>query len=223
MDNRDDVTKEWFNPDTVTVQVAPELEGWSSKESIVRLSGAPKNSVVKVSYVENAIQLRVQNPVLLAEDMVRLVFQAPEGYRFLVKNAAFVLAPELRKLGIGSRSFAIEVAEATNLGIFSKITTSAIGSPESLNPDDPANQYNGVYSWARLGFDAEIPPDVRTHCTGDLLGYTRVNQLMADERGRNIWAEYASSVDMEFLLAEDSTSQERLRSYLLEKDIRVVL
>lgn len=222
MDRRDAVTKQWFDSATVTVEIAPELEEWLSVESIKRLSGAPRDSLVKVSYLENAIELRVQNRELLAEDMVRLVVQAEVGYEFLVRNAAFVLSPKLRKLGIGTRSFAIEVTEATSTGLFSKITTSAVGSPESLNPDDPENQYNGVYSWARLGFDADIPQDVRSHCTGHLLGYTRVNELMADELGRRIWARHASSLEMEFLLAEDSSSWKLLRNYLDEKHIRIL-
>jgi hypothetical protein len=222
MDRRDAITKQWFDSDTVTVEIAPELEGWLHADSLKRLSGAPKDSLVKVSYIENAIELRVQNSVLLAEDMVRLVVQSKAGYEFLLKNAAFVLSPRLRKLGIGTRSFAIEVTEATSLGLFSKITTSAIGSPESLNPEDSDNQYNGVYSWARLGFDAEIPKDVCSHCSGHLLSYTRVNELMADQRGRSIWAEHASSLEMEFLLAEDSSSWKLLRSYLDEKQIRIL-
>lgn len=106
--------------------------------------------------------------------------------------------------------------------MFDKITTSAIGGPETLNPDDPNNQYNGIYSWARLGFDSLVPDYVHAHCSGELLSYTRVTELMASKQGRKIWARHARSLELEFDLAQDSASWKILRAYLLEKEIRVV-
>lgn len=45
---------------------------------------------------------------------------------------------------------------------------------------------------------------------------------MVDERGREILVNYATGLDFEFRLAEDSTSWKILRSYLLEKEIWVM-
>jgi hypothetical protein len=223
MDNRDEITKEWFQPETVVVEVlASELQGWLDDRTIANLSGAPKNSKVIVSLLDEAIELRVQNPQILAEDMVRLIYQNEDGFKFHVQNAVFVLSDKLRNLGLGARSFALEATTAAQEGLFDKIVTSAIGSFATLSPDNTQNQYSGYYTWARVGFDAPLPPEVLSQCTGELANVTRLFKLMRTEAGREIWAEFGSSTDMEFDLAKDSACWETLRSYMMEKGIKVL-
>lgn len=222
-DLRDEITREWFCTETVVLEVEPALEGWLPNDSLIRLSGAPRNSKVKVSYLQDeAIELRVSNSSVLAEDMVRLIFQNEGSYSFYVQNSVFVLNQALRKSGIGARSFCIEVTEATELELFDHIETNAIGNYATMTAVNPDEQYNGPYSWARMGFDAEIPPYVLAYCDEELSDLTRVHQLMALPRGREIWALHADSMWLQFNLKPDSECWKTLNSYMQEKGIRVI-
>lgn len=224
MDNRDEITKEWFKPETVRVAKHTSIvDGWLGDSiTIANLSGAPKNSEVHVSDVGGMIEIRVRNPAILTEDMVRYIYQAKDGYKFHVRNAVFVLSDELRNLGLGARSFALEATTATQEGLFDKIITSAIGNFGTFTSANPGEQYSGYYTWARVGFDTPLPPDVLAYCTGSLTNVTRLCDLMRTEAGRELWFEFGGSADMEFDLAPESACWNTLRTYMIEKGIRVL-
>ncbi len=223
MDLRDALTREWFRPETVRVYAqAPELTGWIDLDILVCLSGAPRESVLWVSLIDrHVIQLRVKNSQILAEDMIRLIFQSNEGFRFSIKNAAFAIAPAFRRLGLGARSFAIEALAARELGLFDRIFTTALGDASTANPQKLENQYAGYYAWARLGFDAVLTPDVLSRSTEELKACRKVSELMKTESGRRFWLQYGSTVEMSFDLDVKSSCWASLNDYMLGKGIRV--
>ena len=224
MDARDDITKEWFQPGTVSVEVNTSTDnGWLDTHTITLLSDAPKNSKVIVSLIgdDDIIELRVKNPGILAEDMVRLLYQTETGFKFQIQNAAFVLTEKLRGLGLGARSFAIEATAAAQEGLSEKIVTSAIGDFRTLSLKNFQHQYSGYFAWARVGFDAPLPSQILTRRTGELLNVTRLCELMRTKAGRELWMEYGGSTEMEFDLAKDSLCWRTLRSYMIETGIRI--
>ncbi|MDH0863124.1 hypothetical protein [Mitsuaria sp. GD03876] len=210
----DEITRKWFDASTVQVRRAPELHGWYSDEELIRLSGAPIGSRLDVEpSPDGAIDLRVVNQDLLCEPLVRRISQDESGdYVFEIHNAAFVLRPQFRRQGIGTRSVAIELHEALRLGHFSKVTTSAVGDWSSRS--GPLAMV-GYFAWARMGFNARLPADVRQH--NELPASCRMCEdlisLLASREGEAFWLRHGHSLDMEFHVVEPSSSWEHFRRY----------
>lgn len=219
----DEITKRWFDVSTVRVHRAPELDGWYADEELIRLSGAPKGSELHVAPMNDGrIGLQVLNQDLLCEPMVRRISQDTHGsYVFEIHNAAFVLRPQFRQQGIGTRSVAIELHEAQRLGHFSKVTTEAVGDWGSRS--GPMAMV-GYYAWARLGFSAQLPDDLREHAglPASCRACKDVLELLAVREGRKFWLRYGRSLSMEFLLKETSASWGNFRRYARERSIEVM-
>lgn len=218
----DEITRKWFDVTTVEVVRAPELAAFHSDEELIRLSGAPRGSRLEVTSSIEGIELKVINEDLLCEPLVRFIRPLPEGLVFEIRNAAFVLRPKFRGLGIGPRSVAIELHEASRLDYFSKVVTFAVGDWTSRSGD---HAMNGYIVWARMGFNAKLPEPLLSHprlppaCRGvhDVIG------LIASGDGHDFWLRYGSSLWMEFSLREPSASWERFRHYARQRDIEVTL
>lgn len=218
----DEITRKWFDVATVQVRRAPELHGWHSDEELIRLSGAPKGSRLDVTLTSDArIELRVQNRDLLCEPLVRRISQSNEGgYIFEIHNAAFVLRPEFRRQGIGSRSVAIELHEARRLAHFQKVTVSAVGDQTSSTG---AMAMVGYYTWACMGFNAELPrdllhhPSLPKHCRD----CTDMIDLLQTNEGQLFWLSFGRSIHLEFQLKEPSRSWDHFRRYAKDRSIEV--
>ncbi|WII93300.1 hypothetical protein QEO94_00090 [Kingella negevensis] len=85
-----------------------------------------------------------------------------------------------------------------------------------LYADRGANQdFNGCYSWARLGFNASIPqglhlPDFLRNCE-DIL------DIVSNEEGAKWWKENGIPVNMEFDLSTNSKSMKYFEKYVQNK------
>lgn len=217
----DKTTVEWFDAAQVTVVVnAAELKGWLANDQWVRLSGAPIGSTLTVQLTpDGLVELRVDNPALLAEPMVRLIAQEPDGYAFYIVNAVFVLNEDHLGYGIGPRSVSVEIQQAKKLG-FTRIRTFAVGNWASFDADPPLR---GYYVWPNMGFDGPLPEELRHHpeLPRELLGSTRILQLWASEAGQDFWMEFGSSVHVEFNLEDGTPSWERHRRYTEQRNIEV--
>ncbi|MFX1680526.1 hypothetical protein PV762_14900 [Mitsuaria sp. CC2] len=218
----DEITKRWFDVSMVQVHRAPELVGWYADEELIRLSGAPKGSRLEVAPISDGrIELRTINADLFSEPLVRAISQDKNGdYVFEIQNAAFVLRPQFRRLGIGTRSVAIELHEARRLAHFSKVWVSAVGDATSL--EEPMAMV-GYYAWARMGFNAPLPLDLSSHpsmpsagrACSDLIG------LLASSEGREFWRRFGRTLFMEFSLKKSSESWEHFLRYTKERNIEV--
>ncbi len=81
----DRTTKAWFDAKTVKLNCHDGLGAWMTDEQWIRLSGAPSNSVVTVSVnSSHQVELKVENSVILAEPMIRLIIQEVGGYAFIL-------------------------------------------------------------------------------------------------------------------------------------------
>lgn len=217
----DKTTQAWFDPVTVRVERALGLEAWQTDEELVRLSGAPRGSVLKVSITEDgAIELRVVNRVVLGEDMVRVLVQEPDGYAFHIVNAVFVLNEALLSLGIGPRSVSIELEQARQLGYITRVKTSAVGDWASFHADPP---YRGYYVWPRMGFNAPVPSMLQQHpdYPQGLGDSPTLLDLLEVDGGEVFWLVHGSSIQVEFDLKDGSASWKRHARYTSERNIEV--
>ena len=80
--------------------------------------------------------------------------------------------------------------------------------------------YNGYYTWPRLGYDARLDdaPDLRYPLPKQFRGATHVSDLMKTPAGRNWWKQNGTTVEnATFDLAQGSLSRTTLAAYLKEK------
>lgn len=218
----DGITAAWFDAAKVeVVDLLPELDGWLSHDELVRLSGAPNGSKLTVRATDDGlVELKVENPELLSEPMIRLIAQEEDGFAFYIHNSVFVLNDAFLGRGIGPRSVSVEIQQAKELG-FTKILTFAVGDWANFHAAEPLR---GYYVWPAMGFDGPIPEALRQHpeLPPELLGSTRVLQLWASEAGSDFWMEFGSSLHVEFNLEDGSESWERHWRYTAERDIKVI-
>ena len=213
----DQKTLSLFNPASVVVTRDPALQGYYTDDDLIKLSGAPANSQLIVSIVNDAIQLEVKNPQI--QEMIRLIYQEPIGEKFYIVNAAFVLQNNILGQGIGPRSVSIEIEQARKMG-FTRIQTWAIGDFASFN-QIPA--YRGYYVWPLMGFDAVLPVGFLGHPNfpQGLGAVQTLQQLLDTQLGRNFWLANGSSIPVSFELGVGSGSWKSHFEYLSLRHIRV--
>lgn len=217
----DKTTQAWFDPATVTVVRVPGLNDWHTDEELVRLSGAPRDSMLKVSITEEgAIELRVVNHDLLGEDMVRVLVQESDGYAFHIVNAAFVLNDALLSKGIGPRSICLELEQARQLGYITRIKTHAVGDWASFDTNPP---YRGYYVWPRMGFTAPVPSALLQHpeLPQGMGDNPTLLDLLASDDGDAFWLKHGETIKVEFDLSDGSASWKMYARYIEERNIEV--
>jgi hypothetical protein len=218
----DRTTKTWFDAKAVRLNCHDGLGAWMTDEQWIRLSGAPSNSVVTVSVnSSHQVELKVENSVILAEPMIRLIIQEVGGYAFYIRNAAFVLNGNHMGKHLGARSICMEIQQAKELGFFSKIQTHAVGNWGAFHGKEPLR---GYYIWPMMGFDARLPlsllahpafPPTLRHCQTLL-------ELLKSEAGEVFWLENGDSLLVEFDLKDGSESWIRLSHYMKQRNIEVL-
>ncbi|GKS87449.1 hypothetical protein AVMA1855_24875 [Acidovorax sp. SUPP1855] len=163
----DAITAQYFDPSTVEIddQTNGSFTDWFDGDSkrIARLSGAPRNSKVLITYWENVgFQLDATGP-LITGSMVRRILQHDEEIQpvLFIKNVAFELPKSAQGQKIGVRSVAIELREAQLTGQFAYVEVNAAGNASTLNPDNPLDYLNGYVVWPQMGFDGPIPANRR--------------------------------------------------------------
>lgn len=127
-----------------------------------------------------------------------------------VYNAMFFLKPRARGNGLGTKAFTEQVRSCAQLGV-SKITTTA-GKGGSQG-----DKMNGFYTWARLGYDADLDDSVKKRLPKELKGAKTVQDLMATPEGREHWKKHGNMTSMTFDLSPGSKSISILNNYLREK------
>lgn len=226
MNQRDEVTKRYFDESTVNVidRTGGEFLAWfeGDVQRVARLSGAPSGATVEVDFYEKGgFVLTVTGPIL-AEPMVRLIAQTPtEQFPCLfIGNKAFVLRAEFRRMKLGSRSVAIELEEARAIGEFAYVQVEAIGDATTLNPDDTERQYSGYAVWPQLGFDGVIPQSLKLR-SPELAQFEKVSDVLAHPDGRTLWLKHGGDVSLRFDLRQGSRSWLVLDAYMSHNGIKV--
>jgi hypothetical protein len=139
----------------------------------------------------------------------RSIYLSGEGIE--MRNNYFIKSGNAPS-GVGIRSFARQVFGARRLGI-KKITTYAAGHRGHRN-------YNGYYTWARLGYNADLYRREMDALPAHLRGSRDLHDLFSKPGGAEWWREYGDERSMEFSLDGRSKSMRRLLKYLREKEER---
>lgn len=125
----------------------------------------------------------------------------------LILHNDYFRLPDNAPKGLGLEIFSRQVRAAANADI-KKIETTAARS-ESMN---------GYYTWARFGYDGDLPPTLRAKT-----GYKKISELMATEAGRALWKAEGKTTDMEFDLTPGSYSMQTLERYIRETGNKAAL
>ena len=218
----DDVYREWFDSNTVSVKVdLQNANDFLTKIEIAELTGAPKGSTIHVKQDGAVISFAVSNEIF-SEDMYRYLVAENNGFSYHLKNVVLVLRKEYMEMGIGPRCVIMEIHAAANLlneVPINSIKVSAVGNYDSFFWEN--EPLRGYYVWARMGFDAKIPPTVLAKLAQPYQNLTLVSDLMRTVGGRSEWLVHGDSVDLEFDLKRNSVSWLLLSQYMSEKGIKL--
>ena len=156
--------------------------------------------VLKNDKDEDYVRITVKRDNVV--DAERLIFPANQS----VYHANIKLDDSQK--GQGIKVFAAQVQTYRKAG-YKKIRTYAARGKGT---------YNGYYTWARFGFDADLDADLLVKLEEDgITGLTKLSQLMATKDGRDWWLARGKSFDMSFDLSDDSHGIAVLEAYIEER------
>lgn len=190
-------------------------------QAIPRLVGAPNGAKVIVGIEDqdaNEVSVYMQTGGDVGETTsLRKLFLD----NMTIENAAFDMDDKHRGQGLGSQMFNAQVQNAVMLG-FNQITTEAARSEHQ----------NGYYTWARLGYDAELDDafqmydrdaeyakeriTLRDEATDDHDAFY-VSDLMKTQKGRDWWKKNGVTFEGKFDLSYGSQSRRVLDAYVAAK------
>jgi SPP1 gp7 family putative phage head morphogenesis protein len=195
----DDLTPEQVRDVMLRVlgrEVAPaEIVGWGG----VSQGDLGPNTAVSLESTGKMIKLEIRTPGIR---MIRSYGRDKAGQ--LVADHG-----EIEAKGQGLRIFSAAVDRMRASG-FVRIQNFAAGGYQ-----DPT--YNGYYTWARYGYDAEIPSSLRSQLPAQLRGARSTLDLMASPEGRSWWLHKGSPTYMSFDLDPESRSSLELEKYKLSR------
>ncbi len=122
----------------------------------------------------------------------------------------------------GTEIFKSQIDEATKQG-YKKIETTASGEGNEMTTRVAKGQFNGYYTWARLGYvpdkeyETEIGHVISIFNDEHGLDVKNLQELMLTPEGREFWAKFGRSWEGTFDLSEGSYSQKTLADYVKAK------
>jgi GNAT superfamily N-acetyltransferase len=186
-----------------------------SPEKWGKLVGAPMDSSLEFR-VGNLYGLKEQRLRSIRINVKHPVFRegASEWYTFKYNRepslyiANLFINPEYRGIGVGTLVIGKSMTQAQILG-FRSVELNA-GGPPSLN---------GYYTWARLGFDAPIPPEISRILPLGWGNSTRISDILKRPGGKEWWRQNGIGFDGSFNLSPGSLSWDVLNGYLRGKGV----
>jgi hypothetical protein len=170
-------------------------------EQMAALAGALDGATVQIAAHNDSLFSDVQHPDVVFQQR-RLA--RDELGRMYVRNLYLEKQPWGQPL-LGLRALLRQIEAGQALGI-AYLITFATGSAY----DDG---FNGYYTWARYGFDAELPPDRQQLLSPALSGCRTLNDMMLRD-GAAWWRAEGVPLEMSFDLRPDSSMMRVLQRYL---------
>ena len=159
---------------------------------------APKdNAMIIVRQTDERYSVRIET-----DDTYCKVMARPDPGELVLDS----LYLKEKGTGKGTEIFSEIESKATEQG-FDRITCTAAGKGGE-------NGQNGYYTWARLGFDADLTDSMVSRAKADGFEAKKVSDLMGSPEGRSWWKNNGSCLEMTFDLSEDSYSQRTLANYM---------
>ena len=174
-----------------------------SDEQMAALAGALDGATVQISTHGESLFFDVQHPDVVFQQR-RLA--RDEAERLYVRNLYLEKQPWGKPL-LGLRALLRQIEAGQALGV-AYLTTFATGSAYEEG-------WNGYYTWARCGFDAELPPDRQQLLSPALSGCRTVNDVMLRD-GADWWRAEGVPLEIAFDLRADSSMMRVLQRYLDE-------
>lgn len=207
MDNRDLLTKQYFNgtPQKVSGSVFSARLGnvEFDRDSAVLLLGAPDGAMVHIKKVKKGVVVEATHPFYSIPQKIMI---APDG--ILHWESIFLNSSAPKGIGTRIAAYMIEAAQAAG---FKAIEMMAWGPP----------RYNGHYTWPRLGWDGEFSEEHRkTLSQKGFSGVCSVSQIMKTAEGRKWWLANGWNMELSFDLDDKGDSMRVLRSYLNSEGVR---
>lgn len=183
------------------------LDEWAA------LSGASRGETVEIvpSRGDGKVYLYVNNGDVI-ESLERIVYLDQNGNP-VIKNELFRLQDSAQGQGLGTEIFNNQIQAAQRGGI-AYFETTAEGSASDKH-------FNGYYTWARLGYDAELSESFKHDLPAELSGATSISDLMQSAAGRSYWRENGSTFDGVFDLQQGSLSTTVFNQYMTEKGLKM--
>lgn len=172
-------------------------------EQLAALAGALDGATVQLSPHGESLFFDVQHPDVVFQQR-RLARN--EAGRLYVRNLYLEKQPWGQPL-FGLRALLRQLETGQALGV-AYLTTFATGSAYE-------DGWNGYYTWARYGFDAELPVRVREALPPSLLRARTLNELM-QQGGADYWKRLGLESEMIFDLRPNSSSIQTLQAYLAQ-------
>jgi len=218
MEGQDFITQHWFDSSRVKVQVEADIADLFDEEALARLSGAFRDSIVRVTREGMAIVMEVEHPAVLK--MRRELSFDIEQNCWYVYNSKFRLNTEYWGQQLAVRSIATQARAAQALGI-QRLSTHAVGSYQLANRPNKDERWSGYWIWPRIGFDGEIPSNVRSKLSTFFQRCQTVSDLIWTEEGAAEWRLHGEDVALRFDTAEGSRSWKILERYTSKRGIRI--
>lgn len=169
--------------------------------------GALDGAIVRIKAIPAGVDATIIHKYI--DDQSRTIQKDRDG-KLRILNDYFRKSRNAPKQ-VGIISFAREVAGARALGV-DYISTFAAGSYGDT-------YYNGYYTWARFGYNANLTGSEIDELPPALKSATTLNQLMRLPGGPEWWKVYGIGREMRFDLGENSESLRILQDYLREHRI----
>lgn len=214
----------WSKIRTSTAKIPKKLEDKVSKPEIWRRAlirrhlgrNMPDDEIAALCGVEDAedyhvsvdtycVTLSIKHP----EYKMAREFFREKGTGDLVCNNSYFEAYETRT-GLGSKVFSKQVATLKDAGFKRMETLAARGDVDGY-------LMNGYYTWPRLGYNGEIPSNVKL--PPDLASAKTLHDLMKTQQGRAFWKRNGGSMFMNFDLSDGSDSMRVLDAYRQERGL----
>ena len=170
-------------------------------EQLAYLAGALDGATVNISPHDDSLFFNLHHPDVLFQQR-RLA--KDELGRLYVRNLYFEKQPWGQPL-LGLRALLRQIEAGQSLGV-AYLSTSAVGTAYE-------DGLNGYYTWARYGFDAELPADRQRMLPPELSGCRTLNDVMLRD-GAQWWREEGVPLEMSFDLRRDSSMMRVLHRYL---------
>lgn len=192
-------------------RVSEMFAGPEGKQNLARIAGAQNGARVSIrpGFVDGSVGVSIEHPD--AVNWVRSVHANSDG-TLTVENQLFFLKPRAQGSGFGLKAFGQQVRDGFASGVRAIHTCAGKGGKGG-------EKMNGYYTWARMGYDADLEGDFRRKLPPALAGAKRVSDLMATPEGRKHWNDRGYMTSMTFDLSPGSKSIETHNEYLKSKGL----
>jgi SPP1 gp7 family putative phage head morphogenesis protein len=195
------------------LQLAQKIFGRSmTKKEIAGMVAAQPGSKTYLSSLGDRLSVVTENKEY---GSVREIFRDADG-KLVCANGELNVRNKGR--GLGTKIFSEQVSALVDAG-FDRITCWATKGTE----------FNGYYTWARLGYDGKIPQTTSSSLARDKglpkeLRYPEtVHDLISRPGGMDAWSQHGDTFSATFDLNKGSNSRKILDAYITEKSKSVVI